>query len=167
MPDSAPGMGQLCLYVQTVRREQPHRKGSLVSGWQQVESESAVRPGSQNSPLYPGVEQASIAAKWWKAAGAALPSSTMCRFWHHDVKRDIKLLESIQRRTTKIMKCPDGKTYEEWLRPLKRISFSSLPQHSVTQRNGFHYLVCKKSGHFFLSLCNNKPLWTFKDSSIN
>lgn len=60
-----------------------------------------------------------------------------------------------------MMKCPDGKTYEEWLRPLKRISFSSLPQHSVTQRNGFHYLVCKKVGIFF-KLMQQQALMNFQ-----
>ncbi|KAK4822202.1 LOW QUALITY PROTEIN: hypothetical protein QYF61_011843, partial [Mycteria americana] len=40
------------------------------------------------------------------------------QFWEPQYKKDIKLLERIQRRVIKIMKGVKGKTYEEWLRSL-------------------------------------------------
>ena len=40
------------------------------------------------------------------------------RFWAPQYKKDVKLLESVQRRVTKMVKGIEGKMCEEWLRSL-------------------------------------------------
>ncbi|KAK4832400.1 hypothetical protein QYF61_022535 [Mycteria americana] len=40
------------------------------------------------------------------------------QFWEPQYKKDIKLLECVQRRVAKMVKVLEGKTYEEWLRSL-------------------------------------------------
>lgn len=62
MPDSASGMGQFWLYVQTGGQEageQPRRKQHVVLVDGRVECESAVCPVSPKSQPYPGKGQGS------------------------------------------------------------------------------------------------------------
>ena len=40
------------------------------------------------------------------------------QFWVPQYKKDIKLLECVQRKVTKVVKGLEGKTYEQWLRSL-------------------------------------------------
>lgn len=40
------------------------------------------------------------------------------KFWVPQFKNDVKVLECIQRRATKLMKGPEVMSYEEWLRTL-------------------------------------------------
>jgi len=56
----------------------------------------------------------------WGAGGpvlCGLTSSTACS-WLPQCRKGIKLLESIQRRSKKMVKGLQGKMFEEWLRPL-------------------------------------------------
>ena len=57
--------------------------------------------------------------------GAAPPCSlttSTVQFGHHNVRKDIKLLENIQRKATKMVKGLEDKTYELQLRPLGVLS---------------------------------------------
>lgn len=123
MPDRAPGKGQPWLSVQIGGQEageQPHRKGPGGFGQQQVEYKSTVCPGSQKHQLGPGVHQAwchlpvkgddcpalLCTALVWS------PRKHCVQFWVPQYGNDIKLLERVQRRATKMVKGQEGKMYE-------------------------------------------------------
>lgn len=93
------------------------------SGWCQIESESAVCPGSPKGQLHPAVPQAQGCC-WVRERVVplhsllcvALPTATAGLVPQY--KKDVKLFESVQRRAIKIGNILECKTYEEWLRSL-------------------------------------------------
>jgi len=90
-------------------RMQTHREGSGDLGWQQDECEPAVCPGVHDAQHYHRAREG-LSALLCVAAAPALGA-----VWVPQYKKDIKLLESIQRRSTKMIMGPEGMVCEERL----------------------------------------------------
>lgn len=81
---------------------------------------SAVCAGSWKSQLYPGVHQSQY---YWPVQGgdcpaAHCPGMHSVHFWAPQFEEDIELLESIQRKVTKVVKSLEDKIHKEWLKSL-------------------------------------------------
>ena len=86
-----------------------------------------VCPGGQKVRPYPGVHQAQHCHRAREGVVlcsvlCGLTSSTGCRFGAPQCKKDIKLLESVQKMAMKIGKGLEGKVCEERLRALDLLS---------------------------------------------
>ena len=115
--------------------------------------------GSQEGQLYPGVHQArhcqSVQGCVVPVCSAPVqPHLEYCvQFWASQYKKDMKLLESVWRWATKMVKGLEGKMYEEQLRSLglfsleKRgdliVAYSFLTRRSAGARTDLFSLVTR------------------------
>ncbi|KAJ7396021.1 hypothetical protein BTVI_148955 [Pitangus sulphuratus] len=100
------------------------RKGPGSDGQQQAEREPAVCPGGLEDQWHPGLCQEQCGQQ---DQGAILPLySTLVRpylksftqFWALQFRKDTEVLERVQRRSVKLVKDLEHKSYEEQLREL-------------------------------------------------
>ncbi|KAJ7416263.1 hypothetical protein WISP_72578 [Willisornis vidua] len=99
--------------------------GILINGKLNM-SQSALAARRAN-PVLGGIRQS--IASWWREVILPFCSALVWPHLEHCVqfgapqyKKNIKLLENIQRRSTKMVKGLDEKVYEEWLRALDLFS---------------------------------------------
>ena len=87
---------------------------------QQVEYESAVCPGNQEGQQYPGDSIASSKEVIVPLYTALVQTHLehCVQFWVPQYKKGHKTITECQWRTTKVVKCLEGKTYEARLRSL-------------------------------------------------
>jgi len=127
MEDSAPRMEKHQAQVQMGRGgagEQPCREGPGGAGRQQAQHESALGPAARRANPIPGsIKHSTTSCS--KEGTVPLDSALVqphCEYfvwlWAPQFKKVVKVLECVQRRTTKLVQGLEGMSYEEQLRTL-------------------------------------------------
>lgn len=110
--------------IYTGKGEQPCRKESGVAGWRQAQYEPVVCHGIEEGKIHPEVHQTHsiqpAGQKRWLSHGIQwafvwLHLENCVQFWTPAFKKNMKILECIQRRASNLVTRLESRSYEDWL----------------------------------------------------